>query len=171
METRLVAGDGPAALGNELLSALVNLGLSSGDLIDGEVVERPGLFDVLQCLLEVAELLVDDKLGLLGALDGLGLESFDGLDLPVYVVGLGLVGAELLLDVVDDGLVLEGGAVVSEVDGLGLLGENSELAASVIVALLERLEGDGGVATEAELLGELGPVELEGCAALLREMG
>lgn len=171
MWTRLVAGDGPAALGNELLGALVNLGLGSGDLVDGKVVERPGVLDVLQCLLEVGELLVDDGLGLLGALDGLGLESLDGLDLPVYVVGLGLVGAELLLDVVDDGLVLEDGAVVGEVDGLGLLGEDGDLAAGVIVALLERLEGGSGVATEAELLAKLGPVELEGCAALLRETG
>jgi hypothetical protein len=59
---------------------------------------------------------------------------------------------------------------VREVDGLGLLGEDGDLAAGVVVALLERLEGGGGVAPEAELLGQLGPVELEGCAALLREM-
>lgn len=57
-----------------------------------------------------------------------------------------------------------------EVDGLGLLGENGDLAAGVVVALLERLQGGGGVAFEAKLRAELGPVELEGCAALLREM-
>ena len=57
-----------------------------------------------------------------------------------------------------------------EVDVLGLLGEDSDLAAGVIVALLERLEGSGGVSLETELLGQLGPVELEGCAALLQEM-
>jgi len=59
---------------------------------------------------------------------------------------------------------------VGEVDGLGLLGQDLDLAAGVIVALLEGLEGGGGVATEAELLANLGPVELEGCAALLRAM-
>ena len=170
MQTRLVARNGPAALGNELLGALVDLGLGSGNLVDSEVRERPGVLDVLQGLLEIAELLVDNGLGLLGALDGLGLESLDGLDLPVYVVGLGLEGVELLLDVVDDGLVLEDGAVVREVDVLGLLGEDGDLAAGVIVALLERLEGSGGVSLETELLGQLGPVELEGCAALLQEM-
>lgn len=170
MWTCLVARDGPAALGDELLGALVNLGLGGGNLIDGEVGKWPGVLDVLQCLLEIAELLVDDSLGLLGALDGLGLESLDGLDLPVYVVGLGLEGVELLLDVVDDSLVLQDGAVLGEVDSLGLLGEDGDLAAGVIVALLERLEGGGSVATEAELLANLGPVELEGCAALLREM-
>lgn len=53
-----------------------------------------------------------------------------------------------------------------EVDGLGLLGEDGDLAAGVVVALLERLKGGGGVALETELLGQLGPVELEGCAAL-----
>lgn len=166
--TRLVARDGPAALGDELLGALVNLGLSGGDIVDSEVGERPGIFDVLQCLLEVAELLVDDSLGLLGALDGLGLECLDGLDLPVYIVGLGLESGELLLDVVDDGLVLEDGAVLGEVDGLALLGKDLDLAAGIVIALLERLEGGGGVATEAELLANLGPVELEGCATLLR---
>jgi hypothetical protein len=57
---------------------------------------------------------------------------------------------------------------VGEVDGLGLLGQDLDLAAGVIVALLEGLEGGGGVATEAELLANLGPVELKGCAALLR---
>jgi hypothetical protein len=59
---------------------------------------------------------------------------------------------------------------VGEVDGLGLLGQDLDLAAGVIVALLEGLKGGGGVATEAELLANLGPVELEGCAALLRAM-
>lgn len=54
-----------------------------------------------------------------------------------------------------------------EVDGLGLLGEDGDLAAGVVVTLLERLQSGRSLATEAELLAELGPVELEGCAALL----
>jgi hypothetical protein len=133
---------------------------------DSQVGEWPGILDVLQCLLEVAQLLVHDGLGLLGALHGLGLESLNGLDLASYIVCLGLEGVELLLDVVDDGLVLEDAAVVAEVDVLGLLGEDGDFAARIVVALLEGLEGGGGLALEAQLRAELRPVELEGSAAL-----
>jgi len=164
--TCLVAGNGPATLGHKLLGALVNLGLGSGNLVDSEVIKRPGLLDVLQCLLEIAQFLVDNGLGLLCALDGLGLESLNGLDLPSYIVCLGLESVELLLDVVDDGLVLEDAAVVAEVDRLGLLGEDSDFAARIVVALLEGLKGGGGLTLEAKLGAELSPVELEGCAAL-----
>lgn len=55
---------------------------------------------------------------------------------------------------------------MGEVDGLGLLLKLGELAASVIVALLEGDERVGGLALEGELLGELGPVELDCCVAL-----
>lgn len=72
----------------------------------------------------------------------------------------------MLLNVVDDGGVLENAAVVGEVDGVGLLGQLGELAAGVVVALLEGDERVGGGALEGQLAGQLGPVELEGCAAL-----
>lgn len=133
---------------------------------DSEVLERPGLLDVLQCLLQVLELGVDLGLGLLGALDGLGLEGLNGLDLPADVVLLDLEAAELLLDVVDNGRVLEDLAVVGEVDRLGLLVQQLDLAAGVIVALLERLQGLGGGSLEAELGADFGPVDFESCAAL-----
>lgn len=133
---------------------------------NSEVGERPGVLDVLEGLLEIAQLLVDDGLGLFCALDGLGLESLNGLDLPSYVVCLGLERLELLLNVVDDGLVLEDAAVIAEVDLLRLLREDGQLAARIVVALLEGLEGGGGLAPETELRGQLGPVELEGSAAL-----
>ena len=133
---------------------------------NSEIVEWPGLLNVLEGLLEIAQLLVNDGLGLLCALDGLGLESLNGLDLPSYVVCLGLECVELLLDIVDDGLVLEDAAVVGKVDGLRLLGEDGQLAARIVVALLEGLEGGGGLSLETKLRGELGPVELEGSAAL-----
>ena len=133
---------------------------------NGEVSEWPGILDVLQGLLEIAQLLVDDGLGLLCALDGLGLESLNGLDLPSYVVRLGLECVELLLNVVDDGLVLEDTAVIGEVNGLRLLREDGNLAARIVVALLEGLEGGGGLTLETKLRSELGPVELEGSAAL-----
>lgn len=132
----------------------------------GEIIEWPGLLDVLESLLKVAQLLVDNSLGLLCALDGLGLESLDGLDLPVHIVGLGLEGTEAALNLVDDGGVLEDGSVVGEVDGLGLLGQNGDLAARVVVALLESLEGSGSGAFEAELGAQLRPVEFESGATL-----
>jgi hypothetical protein len=43
----------------------------------------------------------------------------------------------VVLDLVDDSLVLQDTAVVGEIDGLGLLGKDLDLAAGVIVALLE----------------------------------
>jgi len=138
----------------------------SGYTHDGQVLEWSGLLDVLQCLLQVLELTVDLNLGLLGSLDGLGLESLNGLDLARDVVLLGLESRELLLDVVDDGGVLQETTVVGEVDSLLLALELGELAAGVIVALLEGDKGVGSCALERELLGELGPVELGGCVAL-----
>jgi hypothetical protein len=56
---------------------------------------------------------------------------------------------------------------VREVDGLGLLGQERDFAARVVVALLEGLQSRGGLASDPELRAELGPVELEGGAALL----
>ena len=131
-----------------------------------EVLEGPGSLDVLKSLLKVLELSVDLGLGLLGALDSLGLVGLDGLDLAVDVVLLDLEGVELLLNVVDNGGVLQDGAVVGEVDLLGLLGQDLDLAARIIVALLEGLEGLGGGATEAEFGAQVGPVDLGGGAAL-----
>lgn len=131
-----------------------------------EVLEGPGSLDVLQRLVKVLQLSVDLGLGLLSALHGLGLVGLDGLDLATDVVLLDLEAVELLLDVVDDGGVLEDGAVVGEIDLLGLLGQDLNLAARVVVALLEGLKGLGGGATEAEFGAQVGPVDLGGGAAL-----
>jgi hypothetical protein len=70
-------------------------------------------------------------------LESLRLECLDRLNLPAHIVCLGLEGVELLLDIVDDGLVLEDAAVVLEVDGLRLLGEDGNFAARIVVTLLE----------------------------------
>lgn len=118
--------------------------------------------------MQIAQLLVHDALGLLGALDGLCLESLDGLDLAADIVRLRLEGIEATLDLVDDGGVLQHGSIVREVDRLGLLLQGVDLAAGVIVALLEGLEGGSGLAFEAQLRADLRPVDLEGGAALLR---
>jgi hypothetical protein len=73
----------------------------------------------------------------------------------------------VVLDLVDDGLVLQGLAVVREVDGLGLLGENSNLAAGIVVTLLESLQRRSGLAAKAQRAGDLGPVDFESGATLL----
>lgn len=139
---------------------------------NSEVLERPGGLDVLEGGGEVLELEVDGLLGGLGVLDGLDLEGVDGLELAAYVVGGRLELAEALLDLVDDCLVLERGAVGGEVDGGGLLREQLDLAAGILVALLEGLEGGDGLAAEAQRAGDLGPVELESSASLFgREHG
>lgn len=114
-----------------------------------EVLKRSRSLDVLERLLQILQLLINLALGLLSSLDGLRLECLDRLDLPVDVVLLRGEGVELLLEVVDDGLVLEDAAVVAEVDGLRLLGQQLHLAAGVVVALLEGYEGVGGVAFQA----------------------
>lgn len=56
---------------------------------------------------------------------------------------------------------------MGEVDGGGLLGQKLNLAAGILVALLEGLEGRDSLAAESQRAGDLGPVELEGCASLL----
>lgn len=141
--------------------------MAHGRTYDSEILEGSGSLNVLQGSGKVLELQVDGLLGSLGVLDGLGLEGIDGLQLAGDIVGDGLEGSESLLDLLDDGLVLEDGSVGGEVDGGGLLGKGLELAAGVLVALLEGLEGGNGLATEAQRAGDLGPVELESCASLL----
>lgn len=131
-----------------------------------EILKRPRRLDVLQRSLQILQLRINLALGLLGALDSLSLVGLDGLDLTVDIVLLDGEAGELLLNVVNDGLVLEHGAVVAEVDVLGLLGQDLDLAARVVVALLERLQGLGGAASEAELSAKVGPVDFEGGATL-----
>jgi hypothetical protein len=138
-ELLLVAWHHPSSLGNELSSLLVDRLLGSGNLVDSEVLEWSGLLDVLEGSGEVLELEVDGLLGGLGVLDGLSLEGVDGLQLSADIVGDGLEGVESLLDLIDDSLVLEDGSVLGEIDGGGLLRELLNLAADVLVALLEGL--------------------------------
>ncbi|KAI6775732.1 hypothetical protein HG530_002490 [Fusarium avenaceum] len=145
---------------------LLWVGFECGDTYDSEVLEWSGLLDVLEGSGKVLELEVDGLLGGLGVLDGLSLESIDSLQLSANIVGDGLEGVESLLDLIDDSLVLEDGSVLGEIDGGGLLREVLDLAADVLVALLEGLQGGDGLATETEGAGDLGPVKLESCASL-----
>ena len=132
-----------------------------------EVLEWAGVLDVLQGLLQILELHVDSALGLLGVLDGLGLEGLNGLDLARDVVGSRLERLEVVLYGVDDGLVLESRAVVAEVHSGWRLGQLLELAAGIFVALLEGVEGGDGLAAEPKARGDCLPVKLESCATLL----
>lgn len=133
----------------------------------GEVLEWASRLDVLECLLQVPQFRINFALGLFRALHGLGLERLNGLDLPLYIVLLGLESIELLLNVGNDVLVLQETTILGEVDGLGLLGEDLDFAARVIVALLEVGERLGGVASQTELGAQVGPVDLEGSRTLL----
>ena len=134
-----------------------------------ELVKRSRRLNIGQSLLQILELQIDLLLGSLGIVDGLDLKRINGLELATQVVRGGLEGDEALLDLVDDGLVLEDAAVVREVDLGRLLREHLHLAADVFVALLERLEARHRLAAKAERRGNLGPVELESCASLWRE--
>ena len=134
----------------------------------GEVLEGAGSLNVLQGLLEVDQLGIDLALGLLGVLDGLGLKGIDGLQLAADIVRGGLEALEVVLDLVDDSLVLQDTTVVGEVNGLGLLRQDLDLAAGIVVALLEGLQRGGGLAAEAEGGRNLGPVDLESGTALFR---
>ena len=131
-----------------------------------ELLEWSRVLDVLQGLLQVLQLKVNLALGSLSILDSLNLEGRDGLQLAVEVVGGGLEGIEALLDLVDDSLVLEDAAVVSEVDGGRLLGQLLELAAGVVVALLEGLQRCNRLAAQTQRGGDFGPVKLESCGSL-----
>ena len=88
---------------------------TTGSTYYSEVLEWARVLDVLQCLLQILQFHVDSALRLLRVLDGLGLEGLDGLDLARDVVSSRFEGLEVVLYGIDDGLVLEEGAVVAEV--------------------------------------------------------
>ena len=74
----------------------------------------------------------------------------------------------MAFDLVDYAGVVEGAAVLLQVDGLGLRLEEVEFAARVVVALFEGLEGSCRLTFEAEGGGDFGPVEFQGGGALGR---
>ena len=77
----------------------------------------------------------------------------------------------MLLDLVDDGLVLELRAVGGEVYRLGCFRKDLDFSAGVVVSLLEGCESGCGLAFEAEGGADFGPVDFEGCASLERDCG
>jgi hypothetical protein len=132
-----------------------------------EIFERSSILNIPKSLIQILQLLINNALRLLGTLNSLSLKGLDGLDLPLDVIGSRLECLEGALNLVNDGCVLQLTAVEGEVNILRVFGELLELAAGVIVALLESDEGVGGRAFQSELAAEGGPVQLEGGTSLL----
>ncbi len=133
-----------------------------------EVLKRPRLVNVLERALEVLQLEVHLALGLLGVLHRLRLKRLDGAQLPRHVVRGRLERLEPLLNLADDGLVLQRGAVLGKVDFLRLLRQQLHAAARVVVALLERRQRCRRLASDAERRADAGPVDLERGASLFQ---
>lgn len=129
------------------------------DTHNSQILKWPRRLDILQRLLQLPQLPIHPPLRLLRALHSLHLKRLNGLDLPSHIVRGRLERLEVSLDLVDDGRVAERAAVVLEVDGLGLRAEQVHLAARVIVALLEGLQGRCRLPFETEGGGDFGPVE------------
>lgn len=127
------------------------------------MVEWTSLLDVGKSLVELLELNINLGLGLLGFLNllkhrnlsgivdswieithGGSLECFDSLDMRIHVIGDGCEVLEGLFGIVDNGLVLQDGAVMFEVDGAGKAGIAGGQALSLAMTFAERLQrGDG----------------------------
>ena len=111
-----------------------------------QILHRPRRPNILQRRLQLHHLLIHPPLRLHRAIHRLGLKRLNRLQLPAEIEFL---RAELLhfpLDLVHDRRVGEQGAVVREIDGLGLGLQEGEFAAGVVVALFEGCEGRGGSA-------------------------
>ena len=74
--------------------------------------------------MQIAQLSIHDALRFLCILDRLCLERLDRFQLPADIIRHRFETLEVVLNLIDDGLVLEDRAVGGEVDGLGLLGED-----------------------------------------------
>jgi hypothetical protein len=142
----------------------------AGSTYHSEILEWSRLLNILQRLLQILQLQINTSLRLLSILQGLRLKSFNRLNLSSNIVCRGLERIEMLLDLVDDGLVLQDGTIVSEVDFGGLFGELGHSATGILVTLLEGLEGGDGLAPETKRAGNFGPVELERCTSLERKV-
>ena len=116
-----------------------------------QLLKRPRILNILQCLLQRSQFGIHGNLCLFRVLNRFCLKRLNGLDLPCDIVGLGLETLDLLLNLVDDGLVVDLGSVRSEVDGGRKVGENLDLPSGVVVTLFEGCEGSSGLALQAEL--------------------
>lgn len=94
------------------------------------------------------------------------LESLNALDLLLHIITLQLVPLHLPLDLINHGCVLQHIAVVLEIDGLRLLGQDLHSSPRIVVALLEVGEGLCGAASQSEVRADAGPVDFGGGAGL-----
>jgi hypothetical protein len=92
----------------------------------------------------------------------LSLNSLNALDLSRDIVRGRLESLVGLLDLIDNGLVLEDFAVMSKVDGGLLLLEIRKDTTSLLVALAEGAQSGNGLGLEAEGGRQLGPVDVGG---------
>jgi hypothetical protein len=132
-----------------------------------EILKWPRLLNILQCLLQILQFHINSALRLLGILDGLLFKRLDSLDLPSHIICLVFEVLKVVLDLADYGLVLEDLTVVGKVDFLRLLREHRHPTSGIFIALLEGLEGGYGLTTEAKVVGDCLPIELESCTSLL----
>lgn len=163
-ELLVVAGGLPSALLDGLGDLGVDLGAGLLEVLEGELVERSGRLNVGEGGLKVSKLLLDSGGGLLSVGKSLGLKSLNGLELLGDVVGNGLEVLVGGLNLVDNVLVLQGGAVLGEVNLGGLVGELQKLLAGLVVTLAESLEGRDGGASKTKSRNNLGPVDLDSVA-------
>merc|ERR1712058_8436 len=138
----------PSALLDEPLSILVDLRSRLRDLIHSHLVPPSSTLDIAERLVQALQLNLNLALGILGIFNSNLLESFNRANLLVNVVCLGLKGLEVLLDLVDHSSVLEDGAVIAEVDAGGLVLENRQAAAGLVISLLEVVQGAGRAAAQ-----------------------
>jgi hypothetical protein len=151
-----------------VISPVVLESYHPGNTYHGELIKWSRLLNILQRLLQILQLQINTSLGLLGIFQSLRLKSLNRLDLSPNIVCRGLEGIEMLLNLLDNGLVLQNRTVVYEVDFGGLFGELGHSATGIFVALLKSLERGNGLAAETEGGGDFGPVELERCTSLKR---
>jgi hypothetical protein len=154
----------PSSLFHHPLRILINFRRSLRNFLHRNLIPPSRTLNISQCLLPTPQLNLDLALRLLGIPHRHLFESLDLPDLLGHIICLGLEALEVLLNLVDDSCVLEQGAIVAEVDSGGLIGQDLDPAAGVIVALLEVRERGCGGAAEGELGWELGPVEF-GCGS------
>ena len=169
--TNLVSWHTPSSFAYKLSCALVNIRPGSDDFVLSvhkrtsvnsplaklpgiryesgtyhcQIVKRPCSLNILQGFIQVPQLRINSSLGLLSTLHSLRLESLDRFQLPVDIVCSWLELLEMLLDLVYDCGVLEGLAVVLEVNSLRQVAKLVESSSRVVVTLLESGKSSGGL--------------------------
>ena len=130
-----------------------------------QFLRLPGLFNILNRLLQILHLLDNFLLCFLSTLHRLDLKLFNPRQNSTDVIRNRLKRLCGLLNFVNDGRVLEDGTVIGQVDGGARRLELVEFVVGVDVAFAEGGEGGGCVGSEGQRRGEFGPVDLGNCGA------